>query len=563
MVEGTLSLKKAPDHAPKPEKSRRDHVEKVASALKAQRSDHESDWYSIADYSGYGSVETLSTNAQGGKRPKMRQLIDSHPIFAFRTVEAGMYSGLSSPNRPWIEFKFVDPDLNNYQAAREWLDAFQAVIYAMFDASNFYQVARQNYGSMARFGPAAGIMTEHPIEIAPCMGLGIGTYWLGLNDAFSVDTLVRTCPMTVDQVVKKFVGRPGGNYDWSAVSKSVQNKWDQSNYGHIVQCKQLIEPGANDAWDSVIWDCNDDRKDGLLEAKRYSEQPFWAPRWITRDGDAPNYGRGVGHDCLADMRELAMQARRKRELTDLLAKPPTVGPARDLDMRPGAHTHVADMSQVSAVKPIYEVNYGAIQAVREDIKDIKQAIDRGTYADLFMAITNMPGIQPRNVEELLKRDQEKMSQIGPVIEMVNDDMLPVAVNRMIGIARRGNLIPPAPEELQGKALKVEFVSVLAMALKMLGLSTTERVVGFVGSLGSIFGPQVLDKINPDAIVDDYAERANMPAKAIRDDATVKKMRDARAQQEQMAQMAQMAQPAKDATTAALNIAEMSNDTARY
>lgn len=563
MADGTLSLKNAPAHAPALEKTRRDHVEKVASALKAQRSDHEDDWYAIADYSGYGSIDTLSTNAQGAKRAKMRQLIDSHPLLSFRTVEAGMYSGLSSPNRPWIEFKFVDTELNNYQAAREWLDQFQAVIYALFDASNFYQVARQNYGSMARFGPAAGIMTEHPIEVAPCMGLGIGTYWLGLNDAFSVDTLVRTCPMTVDQVVKKFVGRPGGEYDWSAVSTAVKNKWDQSNYGHIVQCKQLIEPGAGEAWDSVIWDCNDDRKAGLLEAKRYSEQPFWAPRWITRDGDSPNYGRGVGHDSLPDMRELAMQARRKRELTDLLAKPPTVGPARHLDMRPGAHTHVADMSQVSAVKPIYEVQYGAIQAVREDIADIKQAIDRGTYADLFMAITNMPGIQPRNVEELLKRDQEKMSQIGPVIEMVNDDMLPIAVNRMIGIARRGNLIPPAPEELQGKALKVEFVSVLAMALKMLGLSTTERVVGFVGSLGSIFGPQVLDKIDPDAIIDDYAERANMPAKAIRDAATVKQMRDARAQEQQMAQMAQMAQPAKDATTAALNIAEMSNESGRF
>lgn len=563
MAEGTLSLKAAPPSAPKAETSRRDHANKVASALKAQRSDHESDWYAIADYSGYGSVETLSTTPTGGKRPKMRQLIDSHPIHAFRTVEAGMYSGLSSPNRPWIEFKFVDTDLNNSQVAREWLDAFQAVIYALFDASNFYQVARQNYGSMARFGPAAGIMTEHPIEVAPCMGLGIGTYWLGLNDAFSVDTLVRTCPMTVDQVVKKFVGRPGGNYDWSAVSTAVKNKWDASNYGHIVQCKQLIEPGTAESWDSTIWDCNDDRKEAVLEAKRYSEQPFWAPRWITRDGDAPNYGRGVGHDCLADLRELAMQARSKRELTDLLRKPPTAGPARDIDLRPGAHTYIADMSQVQAAKVMYEVQPMALQAVREDIKDLKQAIDRGSYADLFMAITNMPGIQPRNVEELLKRDQEKMSQIGPVIEMVNDDMLPIAVNRMIGIARRGNLIPPAPEELQGKALKVEFVSVLAMALKMLGLSTTERVVGFVGSLGSIFGPQVLDKINPDAIVDDYAERANMPAKAIRDDATVKKMRDARVQEQQMAQMAQMAQPAKDATTAALNIAEMSNESGRF
>lgn len=559
----TLSVKTPPAHAPKAERTRREHAEKVASSLKAQRHDSETDWYSIADYSGYGSIQSLAVSAKGTQRPKMRQLIDSHPILAFRTVEAGMYSGLSSPNRPWIEFKFADADLNDFQVARQWLDAFQAVIYDLFAASNFYQIARQNYGSMARFGPAAGIMTEHPIEIAPCLGLGIGTYWFGLNDAFTVDTLVRNLPMTVDQVVKKFVGRPGGNYDWSTVSSAVRDKWDRSDYGHIVQCKQLIEPGALDAWDSVIWDCNDQRRDTLLEAKRYSDQPFWAPRWITRDGDPSNYGRGVGHDCLADMRELAMQAKRKRELTDLLAKPPTAGPAKDLDMRPGAHTYVADMSQAQAAKPVYEVQPGAIQAVREDVAEIKTALDRLTYSDLFMAITNMPGVQPRNVEELLKREQEKLTQLGPVVEMVNDDMLPVAVSRMIGIARRGNLLPPAPPELQGRELKVEFVSVLAMAQKMLGLSTTERVVGFVGSLGSIFGPQVLDKIDPDAIIDDYAERANMPARAVRDSRAVKAIRDARAQQEQMAQMAALAQPAKDATTAALNIAEMSNNTEQF
>jgi hypothetical protein len=150
--------------------------------------------------------------------------------------------------------------------------------------------------------------------------------------------------------------------------------------------------------------------------------------------------------------------------------------------------------------------------VREDIASIKEAIDRLTYADLFMAITNMPGVQPRNVEELLKRDEEKLTQIGPVVEMVNDDMLPMAVERMIGIAQRGGLLDDLnpPEELQGRELKFKFVSVLAQAQKMLGLSTTERVVGFVGSLGQVFGPQVLDKIDPDEIIDDYAERANLP-----------------------------------------------------
>ncbi len=543
------------------EKTRRDHVDKVSKSLKVQRLDYEGDWHSIADYSGYGEVPGLMTTMSGKQRPRMRQLMDSHPILAFRTVQAGMYSGLSSPNRPWLRFRFSDDDLNQYQAAAEWIDKLEKLIYAMFDASNFYQAARQNYGEMARFGPAAAIMTEHWREIAPTMPLPIGSFWLGFDDAFKCDTLMRSNPLTVDQVVKQFVGRPGGEYDWSAVNRKVKEKWDNSDYGSIVDCWQLIEPGAGGKWESTIWDAGDERKDTVLEFKNYDEQPFWAPRWD--DKGVGGYGQGVGHDCMADMRELHMQAKRKRELTDLLAKPPTAGPAKDLDMRPGAHTYVADMSQAQAARPVYEVNPQAIAAVREDISDIKNALDRLTMSDLFMAITNMDGVQPRNVEELVQRDNERMQQIGPVVEIVNDDMLPKAVERMMGIARRGGLLPEAPEELQGKELKVEFVSVLAQAMKMLGLSTTERVVGFVGSLGSVFGPQVLDKIDPDAIIDDYAERANLPAAAIRDKATVEAMRQGRQQQEQMAQMAAMAQPAKDATQAAANIAEMSNQGAQF
>lgn len=565
MADRTLSLRQAPVGAPAAEATRREHVDKIAKSLKTQRTDCEADWHSIADFSGYGEVPGLMRAGSGNTRPKMRQLMDSHPILSFRTIQAGMYSGLSSPNRPWLNFKFSDEDLNDYQPASVWLDQYQRLIYSMFDASNFYQSARQNYGEMARFGPAAAIMTEHWREIAPTMPLPIGTFWLGLDDAFKVDTLLRQCPMTVDQVVKKFVGRPGGQKDWSVVDAKVKQKFDNSDYGHIVDVWQLIEPGAGGRWESTLWDGNDDRRDKVLEAKSYAEQPFWAPRWDVRGHDT--YGRGLGHEAVADMRELHMQAKRKRELTDLLAKPPTVGPAKDVDMRPGAHTHVADIGVNYAAQPVYQVNPQALAMVRDDIAGIKEAIDRLTFADLFMAITNMPGVQPRNVEELLKRDEEKLTQLGPVVEMVNDDMLPIAVKRMMAIAERGGMIgtviPDPPEELQGRELKIEFVSVLAMAQKMLGLSTTERVVGFVGSTASIFGPQVLDKIDPDAIIEDYAERANLPAKAIRDQASVDRIRAERAQAQQMEQMATLAQPAKDATQAAANIAEMSNEAVQF
>lgn len=537
----------------KPEKTQLAHVKGVAKSLAGPRMEEEADWHSIADFSGYGDTPSLSVSRDGKERPRMRQLIDSYPILSFRTLEAGMYSGLSSPNRPWLRFGFMDEELENYQPARVYLDQLETLILRMFDASNFYQVARSNYGEMGRFGPACGIMTEHWREIAPCLKVPIGQFWFGMNEAFKVDTLLRDCPMTVDNVVKSFVKR-GADYNWSTVSTTIKELWDRGHYQAIVKCRQMIEPGENGRFQSTIWDENDDRQDAMLEAKHYYEKPFWGPRW----GGDKLYARGVGHEALPDLRELALKNKRLQQVEDQITKPATYGPARDIDMRPGAHTYVANMAELTAAKPIYVPDPRAMTILGDRIDKLHTMIDRLTYADLFMAITNMPGVQPRNVEELIKRDEEKLTQIGPVVEMVNDEMLPVAVARMLGIAQRGGLLPEAPEELQGQELKIEFVSVLAMAQKMLGMSTTERAIGFIGSLGQVFGPQVLDKIDPDALVDDYAKRANLPARALRDDRNVELLRKQRAQAEEMEQTAALAQPARDATQAAQNIAQLSD-----
>jgi hypothetical protein len=61
-----------------------------------------------------------------------------------------------------------------------------------------------------------------------------------------------------------------------------------------------------------------------------------------------------------------------------------------------------------------------------------------------MAITNMSGIQPRNVEEIAARNEEKLTQLGPVIERVNNEKLQVAIERAFGIMQRMHLLPPSP-----------------------------------------------------------------------------------------------------------------------
>ena len=57
--------------------------------------------------------------------------------------------------------------------------------------------------------------------------------------------------------------------------------------------------------------------------------------------------------------------------------------------------------------------------------------------------------------------------------------------------RRGD-VPPPPRELQGQPLKVEYISVMAQAQKLVGTASMERVAAYAGNL-SQFDQAVLDK----------------------------------------------------------------------
>lgn len=553
----TLSLKN-----PVNEPTLKDHVRFRADSMIRDMDCEKQDWYDIATFTGHPRIDWLIRTAKGTKRPKSRPLYDGHGTRAFRYLESGMYSGLSSPNRPWFKFKLKDDDLNASHMVRVWLEACEQIVSNMLAGSNFYRVARANYGELGKFGNAAGIMDESWEVGLNCTALTAGEYAIATDHLGRVDTLLRICPLTTRQMVQSFVRQRDGSMDWSKVHDSVRIGWDNSNYNDVTEVYHLIEPNADYEegawgargmlWRSVKFDPRDIRKDVLLEHKGYHDKPFWVPRWKTYGSDV--WGVGPGHDALPDLRELQMQAKRKGEVTDLVVKPPTQGPAVDIRIRPGSHTALTNVDS-GTVTPIYTAQYQAIGEVREDQAECKRAIDEAAYASLFMAISEREGVQPLNDLESTLRNDEKMTQLGPVIENVNNDMLAIVVDRAFGIALRGDLLPPPPDEIQGMPIDIEFVSVLAQAQKMQGMGQTERSLAFIGAVGQ-YQPDVVDMVDGDALVEDYWDRAGAPAVGLRDKDTVQQIRDQRAQQQRMQQMAAMAAPAKQGVEAAQLLNEM-------
>ena len=86
-------------------------------------------------------------------------------------------------------------------------------------------------------------------------------------------------------------------------------------------------------------------------------------------------------------------------------------------------------------------------------------------------------------------------------------------------------------------MEIEFVSTLALAQKVKGISSIERFTTFTVNLSQMTDPTLIYKINVDQIVDDYAEIANVnPEHVVSTDEVNKKRKEIaekQAQQEQM------------------------------
>lgn len=135
--------------------------------------------------------------------------------------------------------------------------------------------------------------------------------------------------------------------------------------------------------------------------------------------------------------------------------------------------------------------------------------------------------------------------MGPVLERLNDELLDPIVRRTYAIMERAGKIPVPPPELQDMDISVEYISIMAQAMKLNGVVAVERLVGFIGSLAGV-RPDALDKLNVDNAIDVFSDMVGTPPQLINDLNEVAEIRDVRAQQAQAANALAMAQQGADA-----------------
>lgn len=480
---------------------------------------------------------------------------------AVRVMAAGLMAGASSRARKWFGLTTEDPQLAKYHPVQVWLEDVSDILQRRLEKGNSYTVLHSMYEQLSVYGSACSVVLGDDDKLIHHYPSPIGEFALAQDSQNKVCTVFRRYQMTVREVVDQF-GLPNCSDKVQRMFKDTPQRLEEpvEVINAIERRKdrypQLLDSDAlNMPWRSVWFEAAcDDHETKVLRESGFPRFPALTPRWQVDGNDI--YGGSPGMDALGQVKGLQLRERSLAKAIEYKVEPslqvPTSFKGRRVAMLPGGQSLVDSMNAHGGIRPAWQVDLD-VQHLMLDIQRVESRIDETFFKSLFFMIANSSDTTQRTAEEIAERREEKFVMIGPGYGRIQDE----ALAPLVGLAfaelveqdkmRRGTVLPPAPPELEGQPLKVEFVSVLAQALKLTGLAGQDRFLVTLGHIAQ-FQPEILDRFDSDAWVDSVSGVLVSP-RLIRPVEKAQELREARnrmvAAERQAAQMNQTSDTVKN------------------
>lgn len=533
----------------------REQLQQRWAGLKSERSSWVDHWQEISQYLLPRSGRFfLSDQNRGGQRHN--RIYDNTGTRALRVLAAGMMAGMTSPARPWFRLTTSNPQLDESAGVKAWLADVTVLMQMVFAKSNTYRALHAMYEELGSFGTASTIVLPDYDNVIHQHVLTAGEYAITTDNRGHVNTIYREFQITVAQAVAEF--------GLENVSQHVRSMYDRGALDQWVQVVHAIEPRAdrehgkrdarNMAWLSNYYEVGANEHQFLRESG-FRRFPALSPRWATSGGDI--YGNSPAMEALGDIKQLQHEQLRKAQGIDYKTNPPLQVPTafknREIDTLPGGISYVDAAAPNAGIRSAFEVNID-LSHLLEDIRDVRERIKASFYADLFLMLAG-GDLRNMTATEVAERHEEKLLMLGPVLERLHNEILDPLISMSFDRMLEAGIVPPAPPELQGMELNVEFVSMLAQAQRAIATNSVDRFVMSLGQVATI-KPEVLDKLDADRWADAYADMLGLDPELIVPGDQVALIRQQRAQQAQAQQEAAMMQQgaatAKDLAAAKTN-----------
>ena len=515
--------------------------------LKKEREPYMTQWLEISEHITPSRGRFLIGKNRNESRSRWNRIVDSSAVRAANILAAGLMSGMTDPSSQWFALTTGTPNLDEAQAVKVWLDQVQRIMEMAFTRTNTYQALHQGWRDVGTYGVMAMVIAEDDREVFHCYPLSVGEYAIGVDDRGVPDTLYRRFIMTAAQLVARF-GR-------SKLSADVLRNFDAGQVDHEYKLIHAIEPrfdrqyGKRDSrnmpWRSVIIQIDSDgTKDGILEESGFNEFPCVVGRWGASASDVYSE-ESPGMVALGDVRQLQHEQKQKGNSIDYIVNPPLIMPtaARDNedDFEPGGRIYLDAPAQKDAVQSAWQVQMD-INALRQDIAEVQQRINQAFSVDMFLMLSGQQ-MGKMTATEVAERHEEKLMMLGPVLSRLNNEVLKPLIERTFSILYRAGQLPPAPPELAGVELSIEYTSMLARSQRAIRANSLDQFLQRIGQVAQ-FDPNVLEKIDSFRIVDEYADYLSVaPSVVVPTEQAQQKI-----EAQQQAQQAEQMQQAADAVS---------------
>lgn len=471
-------------------------------------------------------------------------IIDDTAEGALDMLVSGFMSMLVPQTSPWLKLVVADKDLMKNQAVRIHLDQVAELILRIFEGEDVYSVLQNSFTEFCSFSTAAQLIDKHDVNSIVPKSFTFGEYLFKVGMDKAPHTFAHYAYWTAEQLKAEF----GEDNLSDKTKKLLDNKGaapKKIKVWHLIEPADSRGTGVENKqgmpFNSIYYeDGTTATENKFLRVSGYKTFPVQIVRWqsISNDlwgSDSP------GERQLANVKMLQRLVEMRLIATELVGDPPLYSDSdtASINKYPGGVTfgngHGGGKPSVEPLMPQYNPQINAILESEERTRDL---IKKGYSSDLFLLHSSNTNDRKTTVEVMALSD-EKWAMLGPVLNRVFSELLRPGIGRTYSIlSDQGFFHPetgllPIPPELEGHEIEIDFISVLALAQKAVGLNNIDRFIERIGILAELFGPEATDGVDVDALVDRYG--STIPADILRDVELRIQDRQARAVQQQAEQ----------------------------
>lgn len=522
--------------------------------LKANRSNYENHWQECQKYCIPRRANITVSKTPGTKFDI--DVYDSTSVDACNIMAAGFHSYLTNPSSEWFQLRIDNDDLNTNDEVKQWLKRCQNKIYNTLNNSNFPQQIHEVYLDLGSIGTSTLYEEEDPKNIVRFYARPIQEIFIAEDENERIDTVFRYFTLTVKQAYSLWGQKAGTN----VLKKFEAREYDATvDFLHCVMPRWEREAGKNDVlnkpWASIYVSIKDNV---IVDEGGYDEFPFFVVRFYKNSGDV--YGTSPAMVALADIKMLNEMSKTIIRGAQKVVDPPIVLPhdgyILPLKTYPNAVNYKTETETPG--EKIETLSGGANLPIGFEMQDrCRSSIERKFFVDLFLLLAQKEGM---TATEVLQRVEEKMLILAPALGRLMSELLNPIIYRTFNILMRAGQLPEVPEVLKDQNYHIEYVSPLARAQKLDQMKSINNVINVVGAVAQQI-PDVLDKIDADALVDEIGQLYNMNPKIIRSTEKAQATRQARQEAAMQQQKLMMMQQSADIVSTGAQAAKTGKEAA--